>query len=88
MKICVHNDGLGRCAVSGEHCTDGPCDCEDLVEYEPVRRGRWVDNHCTECGKMPMGTEMWDRLDVEPPRFEWFMDYCPCCGAKMDGERE
>jgi hypothetical protein len=53
---------------------------------DAVRHGRWVDNHCTECGEMPMGTEEWERLDVEPPRFERFMDYCPCCGAKMRGD--
>ena len=56
------------------------------IEAEPVRHGRWVNNHCTECGEMPMGTEAWERLDIEPPRFELFMDFCPCCGAKMDGD--
>ena len=51
----------------------------------PVRHGRWVDNHCTACGMMPMGDEMWKHLDLEPPRFERFMDYCPSCGCRMDG---
>ena len=55
------------------------------ADVAPVRHGRWVDNHCTACGMMPMGDEMWELCDFEPPRFEKFMDYCPNCGAKMDG---
>ena len=55
------------------------------ADVMPVRHGRWVDNHCTACGMMPMGDEMWELCDFEPPRFEKFMDYCPNCGAKMDG---
>ena len=55
------------------------------ADVAPVRHGWWVDNHCTACGMMPMGDEMWKLCDFEPPRFEKFMDYCPNCGAKMDG---
>ena len=55
-----------------------------VADVAPVRHGRWVDNHCTACGMMPMGDEMWKLCDFEPPRFEKFMDYCPSCGAKMD----
>ena len=54
------------------------------ADVAPVRHGRWVDNHCTACGMMPMGDEMWKNLGFEPPLFERFMDYCPSCGAKMD----
>lgn len=74
MQICKHNDGKGRCAVSGEHCTDGPCDCEELVEYEPVRHGVWVVtdkkecwHYCSECGCKPI----------------YKYPYCPNCGAEM-----
>ena len=55
------------------------------ADVAPVRHARWVDNHCTACGMMPMGDEMWELCDFELPRFEKFMDYCPNCGAKMDG---
>ena len=63
---------------------------DDLMEIPPadvatVRHARWVDNHCTACGMMPMGDEMWKHLDLEPPLFERFMDYCPSCGCRMDG---
>ena len=56
-----------------------------IVDVAPVRHARWVDNHCTACGMMPMGDEMWKHLDLEPPLFERFMDYCPICGCRMDG---
>jgi hypothetical protein len=55
------------------------------IDAVPVVHARWVDNHCTACGMMPMGDEMWEHLDETPPRMEFFMSYCPCCGAKMDG---
>ena len=55
------------------------------ADVAPVRHARWVDNHCTACGMMPMGDEMWKHCDFEPPRFERFMDYCPICGCRMDG---
>ena len=53
------------------------------ADVAPVRYGRWIDNHCTACGMMPMGDDMWKNYDCEPPLFERFMDYCPSCGAKM-----
>ena len=55
------------------------------ADVAPVRHAKWVDNHCTACGMMPMGDEMWKNYDCESPLFERFMDYCPSCGAKMDG---
>lgn len=56
------------------------------ADVVPVRHAKWVDNHCTACGMMPMGDEMWKNRDFEPPLFERFMDYCPNCGAIMDVE--
>lgn len=57
------------------------------IEAEPVRHGEWKDNHCTACGMTPLGEELWQHLDVEPPKFEYCMRICPCCGAKMTGRR-
>lgn len=56
----------------------------DVVE---VRHGEWINNHCTVCGMTPIGEEAWTRLGLTPPKFELCMSFCPCCGAKMDGER-
>lgn len=64
----------------------------DLVKYllsipaadvRPVVRGKWKNNHCSACGMMPMGEEIWECCDFTPPKFEWFMNFCPNCGADM-----
>ena len=78
------NDSPGQVRYSREDAAD----CiryMDAADVAPVRHARWVDNHCTACGMMPMGDEMWKHLDLEPPLFERFMDYCPSCGCLMDG---
>lgn len=59
------------------------------VEYVPVRHGRWdssgkyrfqIDNsvavRCTECGCC--------LTEPEYRRYTW--NYCPVCGARMDGD--
>ena len=61
---------------------------QEPVDAVPVVHGQWIeiedsygDCHyqCTECG------EEWN-LDAGTPE-ENNMNYCPNCGAKMDGER-
>ncbi len=48
------------------------------ADVRPERHGRWIicsDGYypyCSECTREPQGKEM--------------TDYCPNCGAKMDGE--
>ncbi len=52
--------------------------CVPAANVRPERYGRWIicsDGYypyCSECTKEPQGKEM--------------TDYCPNCGAKMDGE--
>ena len=90
MQFPIRRDHYDR-KNGNEHFING---IESVLEYAenlpaadvaPVVHGRWIDNHCTVCGMMPMGDEMWKNHDCEPPLFERFMDYCPICGAKMDG---
>ena len=51
-----------------------------IADVAPVRHGRWINEnfytHCSACGKMAI----YDKYGQE---FE--SDYCPHCGAKMDG---
>ena len=62
-----------------------------LPSAEPVRHGKWVPKtiiiggrdhvsgmKCSGCGEDPLNAE----------GDEFLTDYCPNCGAKMDGEIE
>ena len=63
---------------------DAIVECTDTID--PVKHGKWVkregsdwewaqEYNCSECRKY--------RLVVTPKEWEW--NYCPNCGAKMDG---
>ena len=83
---------------AGEPSTEWYC-VEDMIENAPavdaapVKRGRWVeyplclgyegaysDDHivCSNC------KSVWSIIDNDTERF----DYCPRCGARMDGEAD
>lgn len=58
------------------------------VDAKPVRHGRWIEQDgfdgdeyydCSLCGNS------WTIIDGTPQ--DNGMNYCPNCGAKMDGER-
>ena len=87
-RCCPHEfyDSLDQAIADSE---DGvPCD--HLIEVAPVVHGRWDDSgrytfpgggtavRCTECGCALTESEY--HLN------NW--NYCPVCGAKMDGERK
>ena len=50
------------------------------ADVAPVRHGRWINEnfytHCSACGKMAI----YDKYGQEVES-----DFCPNCGAKMDG---
>ena len=54
---------------------------------EPVKHGRWIRKEskrfywfeCSECGYPP---------PLDKFKREWFSNYCPNCGAKMDEVEE
>ena len=61
-------------------------ECAPTVDAEPVRHGTWKKVgpyrwgtvfECSECGEQTTETV------IGKPRYE----YCPMCGAKMDGKR-
>ena len=70
---------------------------QPTIEAEPVKHGRWVDRYggkyanplyeCSECKKKPLYRHKVDDLGNE-----YFIpelsDFCPHCGAKMDGGAE
>lgn len=63
-------------------------DCAPTVDAEPVKHGRWIDDHdfaiCSLCDRIIYDAyyEFRDKNDAS------FHNYCPYCGAKMDGGSE
>ena len=76
-KFCIHEQHAGICEKTGSYCNEGVCPYEEMVDYAPVRRGRWIEEDgiqiCSECGE----EHEWE--DYRAP-------YCDTCGAKMDKE--
>ena len=70
----------------GMNCALTIIGAEPSVEAAPVVHGRWIEHEeynfdtyydCSVCG------ESWCTVDGTP--WENGMNYCPNCGAKMDG---
>lgn len=60
-------------------------DTDDVVKvFVPIRHGRWNngDPYCPVCRK-----DKFKGLDADVWA-DWQPDYCPNCGAKMDGDVE
>lgn len=53
------------------------------AQASPVVHGRWDGNDCTVC-KLPWNYNMVQNAD-DWGYFDPMPDYCPNCGAKMDG---
>ena len=51
------------------------------IEQPAQKHGRWLDGICTNCG-----VEALEYVDEEGDWLVYTTDYCPNCGAKMDGE--
>ena len=47
-------------------------------DFAPVKHGKWCEQygifHCSEC-----------EYSFKPEGYLPFFNYCPCCGARMDG---
>ena len=53
------------------------------ADVAPVRYGKWYGDTCTIC-KLPWNWNMTQDAD-DWGYFDPMPDYCPNCGAKMDG---
>ncbi len=89
-KFCEHCDERVLFGLDVDECREKlGCalmrwlDKVEAVEAEPVRHGRWIHdetgaNYCSECNEYP--------YDDGEFHLVWHTNYCPHCGAKMDGE--
>lgn len=93
-KFCIHSDGLGYCDILSDdtvhhYCVEGPCPHEKIVEYAPVKHGRWIP---LEYDGYADGFPVWDLWECSQCQEEHSGDedtltpYCPNCGCKMDLE--
>lgn len=85
--VCKHLKGAGYCTLYEDYCHEGPCGDSTPVEYSPVVHGRWIHTKiedddwggtfhswkCSACG-------------YSAGHNPTGTNYCPNCGAKMDGE--
>lgn len=58
-------------------------EAQPTVDAVPVKHGRWIDHkdehQCSECKEITIvDFYVWKNVQF---------DYCPYCGAKMDGEK-
>ena len=66
--------------------SDPVCLVEDAptVDAVPVKHGRWVFGVDSETGERDLYA--WTCSECNE-KYPWQPNYCPNCGAKMDGER-
>ena len=91
LKDIGNDYGCDECEASCKGCMVGKLkrNVKDAptIKAEPVRHGKWVEQEhsdweyskeyrCSNCGKY--------RLVTNPVGWNW--NYCPNCGARMDGE--
>ena len=99
MAEYIEREGLMQFPIRREHCDKEHANehfingIETVLEYAeslpaadvaPVRHGRWEKQSglysCSECG-------ITRPYDVQADVIEyWACNYCPNCGAKMEGE--
>lgn len=58
-----------------------------IIEAEPVRRGRWIDNKCSLCGQHKLIYKVVRRGETVWETEKAYL-YCPNCGALMEEGEE
>lgn len=54
-------------------------ECAPTVEAEPVRHGKWNETNFMKVRECSCCHAQWGMYSIEE------FDYCPSCGARMDG---
>lgn len=58
------------------------------IEAEPVRHSKWIPKIVKICGvehELGMKCERCGEEALSAEGDDFLTDYCPCCGARMDG---
>lgn len=82
-EFCKYERHGGICVKTGTYCNLGVCPYEQLEQFAQVVHGWWnADETCSLCGEKST-----EGLDATKWNY-WLPNYCPNCGAKMDGGAE
>lgn len=102
LECCMINPDFcdrTNCPYAGKGDENDYCDVKLIKDtiallkaQEPVAHGRWIDQcgdmECSECHTIIDSEALWYyRHSNYQPRDDDF-EYCPSCGAKMDGGTE
>lgn len=85
--MCSDCDNIHLCEDSAGCETVKQIEDAPTLDAELVRYGKWIKieskryywHECSECGYPP---------PLDRYKHDWFSDYCPNCGAKMDSIME
>lgn len=88
--VCKHMSGAGYCNLRKEFCCEVGCLDRAPIEYAQVKHGRWVLGKVEPGYFTPGGNRPWVCSECGQ-LVSWMLDkpkenYCPECGARMDGE--
>lgn len=92
MQYCPDDDGsCSKADVDPREMLD-EIEALPSADVQPVKHGRWIIDyaegtkiyhaHCSECNKEP------DRNIGGDYYIDKLSDFCPNCGARMDGGKE
>jgi hypothetical protein len=61
-----------------------------VADVQPVKHGRWIDiyEYCKAHGLRPSGLEVYYWCSECDKAAKKTSDFCPNCGARMDGDTE
>lgn len=84
-EFCAHELHGGVCKKTNDYCNLGACPYEEMREYATVRNGRWLswEDQFNKTPKRKNNLGVF--CDKCHKHNDNRTDYCPNCGAKMDG---
>lgn len=85
-RALADSDVVPKYKADNRPVTDEIIDDIPAADVAPVVHGRWDGDTCTAC-KLPWKYNMVQDAD-DWGYFDPMPDYCPNCGAKMDGGAE
>lgn len=78
----IHKNTHGEAARGGIKKALRVIEQAPTIEAEPVRHGEWVPGDYYDIGDVCSKCD-WDSRQISP-----LYNYCPACGAKMDGGKK